>query len=44
VDPEEALRLANAKFERRFRAMEALASARQLVLKTPRRLPGRALE
>jgi len=34
VDPEEALRLANAKFERRFRAMEALAAARQLVLKT----------
>jgi len=26
VDPEEALRLANAKFERRFRAMEALAA------------------
>jgi MazG family protein len=34
VDPEEALRLANAKFERRFRAMEALAAARQLVLKS----------
>jgi ATP diphosphatase len=34
VDPEEALRLANAKFERRFRAMEELAAARQLVLKT----------
>jgi nucleoside triphosphate diphosphatase len=33
VDPEEALRLANAKFERRFRAMEALARARGLVLK-----------
>jgi nucleoside triphosphate diphosphatase len=32
VDPEEALRLANAKFERRFRAMEALASARGLKL------------
>lgn len=32
VDPEEALRLANAKFERRFRAMEALAAARKLVL------------
>lgn len=31
VDPEEALRLANAKFERRFRAMEALATSRQLV-------------
>ena len=27
VDPEEALRLANQKFERRFRAMEALAAA-----------------
>ena len=34
VDPEEALRLANAKFERRFRAMEALAAERGLVLKT----------
>ncbi len=34
VDPEEALRLANAKFERRFRAMEALAAGRQLVLKS----------
>jgi nucleoside triphosphate diphosphatase len=33
VDPEEALRLANAKFERRFRAMESLAAGRQLVLK-----------
>jgi nucleoside triphosphate diphosphatase len=33
VDAEEALRLANAKFERRFRAMEALASARALILK-----------
>src|SRR4051812_13901103 len=32
VDPEEALRLANAKFERRFRAMEALAARRGLVL------------
>jgi nucleoside triphosphate diphosphatase len=32
VDPEEALRLANAKFERRFRAMEALAAGRGLVL------------
>ena len=32
VDAEEALRLANAKFERRFRSMEALASARGLVL------------
>ena len=28
VDPEEALRLANAKFERRFRAMEDLARQR----------------
>ena len=34
VDPEEALRLANAKFERRFRAMEALARERALVLAT----------
>jgi nucleoside triphosphate diphosphatase len=34
VDPEEALRLANAKFERRFRAMEVLAATRHLVLKT----------
>ncbi len=32
VDPEESLRLANAKFERRFRAMEALARARSLEL------------
>jgi ATP diphosphatase len=32
VDPEEALRLANAKFERRFRAMEELATSRRLVL------------
>jgi ATP diphosphatase len=32
VDPEEALRLANAKFERRFRAMEGLARARSLQL------------
>jgi ATP diphosphatase len=32
VDPEEALRLANAKFERRFRAMEKLAAERGLVL------------
>jgi nucleoside triphosphate diphosphatase len=32
VDAEEALRLANAKFERRFRAMEALAAARSLKL------------
>jgi nucleoside triphosphate diphosphatase len=34
VDPEEALRLANAKFERRFRAMEALAATRGLRLGT----------
>ncbi|HEX6637067.1 MAG TPA: nucleoside triphosphate pyrophosphohydrolase [Steroidobacteraceae bacterium] len=34
VDPEEALRLANAKFERRFRAMESLARARGLALDT----------
>ena len=34
VDAEEALRLANAKFERRFRAMERLAAARGLTLKT----------
>jgi len=34
VDPEEALRLANAKFERRFRAMETRAAERGLVLKT----------
>ena len=33
VDPEEALRLANLKFERRFRAMEALAKRRSLTLK-----------
>jgi ATP diphosphatase len=33
VDAEEALRLANAKFERRFRAMEALAAGRSLQLK-----------
>jgi ATP diphosphatase len=32
VDPEEALRLANAKFERRFRAMERLAAERSLAL------------
>ena len=32
VDAEEALRLANEKFERRFRAMEALATKRALVL------------
>jgi MazG family protein len=34
IDPEEALRLANAKFDRRFRAMETLASARGIPLKT----------
>jgi nucleoside triphosphate diphosphatase len=33
VDAEEALRAANAKFEARFRQMEALARARQLDLK-----------
>jgi ATP diphosphatase len=32
VDPEEALRLANAKFEKRFRAMEGLAVKRGLAL------------
>jgi nucleoside triphosphate diphosphatase len=32
VDAEEALRLANAKFERRFRSMEALAASRSLEL------------
>jgi len=32
ADPEEALRLANAKFERRFRAMEELARGRSLRL------------
>jgi ATP diphosphatase len=34
VDPEESLRLANAKFERRFRAMEKLAAERALHLKS----------
>ncbi len=34
VDPEEALRQANAKFERRFRAMEKLAAERGLALET----------
>jgi ATP diphosphatase len=34
IDPEEALRLANAKFERRFRAMEKIASVRGLTLKS----------
>jgi ATP diphosphatase len=32
VDPEEALRAANAKFERRFRQMEAAAAARDAKL------------
>ena len=32
IDPEEALRLANAKFEKRFRAMEELARQRSLSL------------
>jgi ATP diphosphatase len=32
TDPEEALRLANAKFERRFRAMETLAAGRGIAL------------
>ena len=34
TDPEEALRLANAKFEGRFRAMEALAAGRGIPLNT----------
>lgn len=34
VDPEEALRLANAKFERRFRAMETRARERGVALAT----------
>jgi len=34
VDPEEALRAANAKFERRFAHMESLARARALELKS----------
>ena len=33
LDPEEALRLANAKFERRFHAMEQLARTRGLALR-----------
>jgi ATP diphosphatase len=32
IDPEEALRLANAKFQRRFESMEKLARARGLTL------------
>ncbi len=32
VDPEECLRLANAKFERRFRQMESLAAAQSVAL------------
>jgi len=32
IDPEEALRLANAKFERRFRVMETLAARRGVAL------------
>lgn len=32
VDPEESLRLANAKFERRFRQMEKLAAERSMAL------------
>ena len=34
IDPEEALRAANAKFERRFRRMEALAAAKGSALQT----------
>lgn len=34
LDPEEALRLANAKFERRFRGMESLARERGLTLQS----------
>ena len=34
IDPEEALRAANAKFERRFRRMEALAAAQGSPLQT----------
>jgi len=34
IDPEEALRAANAKFERRFRQMEALAGARGAALES----------
>ncbi len=34
IDPEEALRMANAKFERRFECMERLAAERGMVLAT----------
>ena len=34
IDPEEALRAANAKFERRFRTMETLAAAAGQKLET----------
>jgi ATP diphosphatase len=34
VDPEEALRAANAKFERRFRLMEAVAGTRDTKLES----------
>jgi ATP diphosphatase len=34
IDPEAALRAANAKFERRFRRMEALAAARGAQLRS----------
>src|SRR5262249_48288342 len=34
IDPEEVLRAANAKFEKRFRRMESLAAARGAALKS----------
>jgi ATP diphosphatase len=34
LDPEQALRAANAKFERRFRRMEVLAAARDVALRS----------